>query len=70
MTEGLLLTKEDRDRFAAYLERDAESANAIADLMAKSSLPKIVAEAASKRYREEAAAATLIARKLRATEDV
>jgi len=67
---SLLLTQEERDKFAAYLERDAESANAIAVQMEKSTnLPLAVREASIKRYRMEAAASAFVARRLRSTED-
>ena len=66
---GLLLTQEERDKFAAYLEREAVSADAIATQMEKSGLPPAVRDVSVKRYRMEAAAAAFVARKLRSTED-
>ena len=63
------LTAIERDRFAAWLEREAASDEGIARQMevvpGSAILPEVI-----KRYRMEAAAARIVARRLRATEDV
>jgi hypothetical protein len=61
---SLLLTDHERERFAAYLEAEAESADGIAAQMETIRTH----EAIIKRFRLEAIAARIIAAKLRATE--
>lgn len=63
---GLLLTREERERFAAWCEREAESANGIIGEMEKmKNMPRVLVE----REKMEAAAALIIAKKLRSIED-
>lgn len=61
---SLLLTDSERERFAAWLEREAASSNGIAEQAEKlgPAMAPLIA-----RERAESAAALLIARKLRAT---
>lgn len=60
-----MITPEERMRFAAYLEEDARTTDALADQLAKlSGFP----EKLEKHYRAYAAAARVVAAKLRATE--
>lgn len=63
----MLLTPEERDRFAAWLEREAETAKQIVEQMEK--LGPMTAPLVQ-REKAEAAAALLIARKLRSIESV
>lgn len=64
---GMLLTSEERDRFAAWLENEAATAKVLIEQMEK--LGPHVAPLVA-REKAEAAAALLIARKLRATESM
>jgi hypothetical protein len=57
------LTNEDRDRFAAYLEQSAKDDDALAKQCDAIGQPRV-----GLKMRTEAAAAMLIARKLRTTE--
>lgn len=66
MSGGLLLTDEERQRFAEWLEMEARSAAAMAQQLGK--VGPAVGEALSRKERLYAAAATLIARRLRETE--
>lgn len=61
---GLLLTDAERERFAAYLEREAASDEAMANQMAAIKAP----EAGIKKYRTQALAARMVAAKLRSIE--
>lgn len=63
---GLLLTDAERERFAAYLEREAASNEAMARQMEQIKVP----EAVIKRERLKALAARMIAENLRSTESV
>ena len=63
---GLLLDDAERHRFAEYLEREAQSASAMAEQIEKTAGP--VGAVLGKQERLYAAAATLIAKRLRATE--
>ena len=60
----MLLTNEERERFAAYLEQEARSDLAILEQMEKSNMPAALIQ----KYRVEAMAAQVIAKKLRSTE--
>lgn len=60
----LLLTPQERDRFAAWLEHEAATANGLIEQMEKLG-PHVAPMVA--REKAEAGAALLIARKLRAT---
>lgn len=62
--EALSLTLAERDRFATYLENEARTDEEMAEQMAKIG-PEILA----KKYRVEALAARVIAKKLRSIED-
>lgn len=62
--EALLLTPAERDRFAAYLENEARTD----EVMAKQ-IDKVGPEILAKKYRVEALAARVIAKKLRSIED-
>lgn len=62
--EALLLTRAERDRFAAYLENEARSDEELAK-----QVDKIGPEVLAKKYRVEALAARVIAKKLREIED-
>lgn len=62
----MTLTKDEREKFAAWLEAQAESAKAIVEGLQRLGP---FGEVAAKRERQEAAAALLIAGKLRAIED-
>jgi len=64
----MLLTKEEREKFAAYLQQDAESSDAMAKQFDKMSSP-VVREMA-KRERSYAAACLLIIHKLLSAEDM
>jgi hypothetical protein len=66
MTENLLLSDAERERFAAYLERDAVSSEGIAEQMQKLGGPVI--EPLRQQVLAEAAACRIIAKKLRSTE--
>ena len=61
---GLLLTPAERERFANYLEREADTDAAMAEEIAKIG-PEILA----KKYRTEALAPRIVAQKLRSIED-
>ena len=60
----LLLTHEERDRFAEWLEAEAETDDALAEQMDKMDHPF------SGEWRANAAAKRRVARQLRGTEDV
>ena len=62
--EALLLTPAERERFAAYLENEARADEALAE-----QISKIGPEILAKKYRVEALAARVIAKKLREIED-
>jgi len=62
--EALSLTPAERERFAAYLENGARADEVLAEQISKVG-PEILA----KKYRVEALAARVIARKLRSIED-
>ncbi len=57
----MILTNEERLRFAEYLERDAESSRLLIEQMVKQGLPDFMQQ----RLKIERAAATVIAQKLR-----
>lgn len=61
----MILTQQERDKFAAYLEISAASSEGIAEQMEATSLPDVVI----KKYRAEAAACRIVAAVLRATTD-
>lgn len=63
---GLLLTDEEREKFASYLEREADNN----DNMARNldSLPGVFPDGMSKLLRTDAAAYAYVAAKLRAVE--
>lgn len=63
---ALLLSAEERERFASYLEMDAESDYALLGQMAEMNLP----EAFTKKKKMELAAKKIVAQLLRATESV
>jgi hypothetical protein len=60
---AIILTQEERDRFATYLEEDSNSSLGIIKQMEK--LPNT--ETIVKHYKLEAAASKIVAAKLRAT---
>lgn len=64
MTMDLLLTEQERERFAAWLEHEAATAKGLIEQMEKlgPAMAMLIA-----REKAEAAAALVIARKLRAT---
>ncbi len=64
---SLLLTAAERQRFADWLDREADAGQAIAGQFEK--LNPAVAEALLKRERAEVAAAKIIAAKLRSIQD-
>lgn len=66
MTAGLLLTAQERDRFAAWLENEARTADALVEQMLKLGPHAAVI---ARREIEERDAARIIARKLRQIED-
>jgi hypothetical protein len=61
------LTQQERDKFAAWLEHDAKSNRAMADQMLKMDPTGTMGTLATK-YKNEAAAASIIAAKLRSIE--
>jgi len=62
----LLLTAQERERFAGWLEREAASSEAIAAQMETSSIPQVL----TRKLRAEAAACKIVASILRSTEDM
>ncbi len=62
---SLLLTPAERERFASWLEREAEMDETMAEQVVKISGP----EGLAKKYRVEAMAAKVIAQKLRSIID-
>ena len=66
VVELFSLTDRERNKFAAYLEFEAQSDNAMAEQMDK--LGGAGMDVMARKLRAEAAAALLIARKLRSTE--
>jgi hypothetical protein len=66
MTEKVIsLTKSERDRFAAWLEQDAQASVGIAE-----GFSKLGHEIVVKKLKDEAAAFLIVARKLRNMEDM
>ena len=61
----MILDKTDRDRFAIYLETEADSSDGIAEQMLKLPATRVFAE----REKEYAKACRVVAEKLRRTED-
>jgi hypothetical protein len=61
----MLLTQAERDKFAAWLENEARTDMGMVEQMATIGTPDMVLT----RYRQEATAAMLIARKLRSIHD-
>ncbi|HSX11540.1 MAG TPA: hypothetical protein VLF94_07500 [Chlamydiales bacterium] len=61
----MILTPEERNRFATYLELDAESNFKIVEQMEKINTPAFVIE----KYKTDATASLIVARKLRNTGD-
>jgi hypothetical protein len=61
----ITLTREEREKFAAFLEQDAASGEDLIAQMEKIPTP----EALIKKYRTEALAQRIVAKMLRATED-
>lgn len=64
----MLLTNEERQRFADYLEMDAESGEQLAAQMDKMKNP--ITDQLAKQHRIEAQAARIVARRLRAAQDM
>lgn len=62
----MLLSDEERKKFADWLENEAATANSMIEQMKKLNLP----DAIMQREKAEAAAALIIARKLRGTESM
>jgi hypothetical protein len=65
---GLLLSPQERDRFAAYLEREAESGKQM--LGQFKTLPPAIAEQMVSREQQYVSACIIIAAKLRSVEDM
>lgn len=61
-----LLTQEERDRFAAYLEAEAATDEGIAQQMEQAKVPDVLI----RKIRAEATAARIIAAKLRSIESM
>lgn len=66
--DSFLLTPQERDRFATWLERQAESSKAM--IAQFETLPPAVAEVMVAKEKQELAAYIIIARMLRSTEDM
>lgn len=62
----LLLSEQERERFAAWLEQEAATSEAVVEQMSKLTVPQAFVD----KERAEANAARIIARRLRATESV
>jgi len=61
----MLLTQEERDKFATYLAMEADSSEGMASQMEKTNLPSVVI----KKYKTEAMACRIVAQMLRSTHD-
>ena len=64
MVDLINLTDQERDKFAAYCRQEAESANMMAEQMAKGKMPSAVMDSVSKKYRTEAAAHMIVGKYL------
>jgi hypothetical protein len=67
MSESLLLTAAERNRFASWLENEAEAARLMIEQM--KTFPKTTASVLIMREELERSAALILARKLRSIED-
>lgn len=65
----MLLSKEERDKFAAYLDQFAESNELLAKQFDKTPIPQTAINMLAAKYRGEAVAAKVVANILRNTED-
>ena len=66
---GLLLTREDRIRFAEYLTREAESTEVIVKQMETVGMSSAIIEAVIEKYRTEIRACRVVAALLLKTQD-
>lgn len=66
---GLLLTKAERDRFAEWLEREAQSDKALSRQIQGFPTGKTINDELAKRYNVHAAACLIVAQRLRETID-